>query len=198
MKNRIPKRRYTVDNLVYESFYVALRNSLIIAVAPVLLFLFLAAVEKYPMNDDFLQTIFMLTQTTFIISFFVNFLYYVYFIKLRKVYAVSITVLISCWLAFTIFCSDYADTLSNVHQALILICWFLLLALIILFNKVTAGRDHETRYDHESWLYRHELASSRSEEEEELDPEDLYTHRYVEDPDDRDDDEDEDDLSSRN
>ncbi len=187
------KRRYTSDTLVYESFYIALRNALVVALAPIGVFMFLAAVEDYPLNMPFLHTIWTMTEMAFIIGFFVNFLYYVYFIKISKIWSCLIILLVSCGLAFSILSDDLQNVMGNESQAIVVVGWFLLLAVIMLVNKFGMGPKSESQYETESWLYRHELASSTEEEEYE-DPEDKYTHRYVdpvlEDYDDEDDEED--------
>lgn len=193
----VKKPRYTSDTLIYESFYVALRNSLVVALAPVIVFLFLAAVEDYPMNLPFLRSIATVTEMAFIVSFFVNFLYYVYFIKVRKTVSCALVLFISCGLAFTIFLSDLKNMLSDEYQAVIVAIWFVLLAVIIIVNKMGRWPNDDSRYDQESWLYRHELAEGREDEDDEIDPEDKYTHSYIlEEPEDEYDDEEDEENES--
>lgn len=175
-------RRYNTDLLVYEAFYVALRNALIVALAPLGVFLFLAAVEEFRMTEGFLSTLVTMTEIAFAIAFFINFLYYVYFIKLRRLYACLLSVGISVGLAVAIFFSELQNILSNTQQAVIMVTWLFLLAIIMIVNKIGHGPDKETQYEHESWLYRHALAEAPPEEEERGDPEDRYMHRYVERP----------------
>jgi hypothetical protein len=189
---RPPKRRYTSDTLVYESFYIALRNALVVAFAPIMVFLFLAAVEDYPLNMPFLHTLWTMTEMAFIIGFFVNFLYYVYFIKISRIWSCIAILVISCGLAFIMFSDDLKNVMSDEFQAIVVVGWFLLLAVIMVVEKFGMGPKNENRYETESWLYRHELAASGDEEEDE-DPEDKYTHRYIDPvPEDYDDEDEED------
>lgn len=175
------KRRYNTDLLVYEAFYVSLRNALIVALAPLGVLLFLSAVEEFRMTEKFFSTLVTMTEIVFVIGFFINFLYYVYFIRIRRLYAFLLSIAISCGIAVLIFFSDLEKVLSDSEQAILLAAWFLLLAVIITVNKIGHWPDKDSRYENESWLYRHELAETRTEEKDH-DPEDGYMHRYVERP----------------
>lgn len=182
-KHQPSQRRYNTDLLVYEAFYVSLRNALIVGLVPFLVFLFLSAVEEFRMTEGFLSTIITMTEIAFVISFFINFLYYVYFIKVRRSYACSLSVLISVSIAFIIFFSDLKNVLNNTQQSVIVICWFLLLGIIMIVNKNGNWPNKESQYENESWLYRHELAAAHAEKEQAvIDPEDQYMHKYVERP----------------
>jgi len=181
LKSRSPRRRYNTDLLVYEAFYVSLRNALIVALAPLGVFLFLSAVEEFRMTENFLSTIVTMTEIIFVLGFFINFLYYVYLIKIRRVYACLISVAVSLGIAVAIFFSEMEEVLSNTQQSVILISWFLLLAVIMIVNKIGSWPNKESQYENESWLYRHELAEAKHEERDH-DPEEGYLHRYVERP----------------
>lgn len=183
LKLTSPRRRYNTDLLVYEAFYVSLRNALIIALVPLGVFLFLSAVEEYPMTENFLSTLITMTEIAFAIGFFINFLYYVYFIKIRRLYACLLSVAISVGISAAIFFSELEKVLNNTQQTVILVCWFLLLAIIVIVNKIGRWPNNESQYEADSWLYRHALADApREKEEKEQDPEDRYMHRYVERP----------------
>jgi hypothetical protein len=179
------RRRYNTDLLIYEAFYVSLRNSLIVALAPLLVFGFLIAVEDYQKPERFISSVTTIMEIIFGLSFFINFLYYVYFIRLRKLYACLLTLLLSCAIVGAIFFTDLENAMSDAHQAIYVTSWFVLLAVIIIVNKIGHFPDKGGRYDHESWLYRHELANAK-EDEEESDHEAGYLHTYVELPDDED------------
>jgi len=181
LKTGSPRRRYNTDLLVYEAFYVSLRNALIVALAPFFVFIFLSAVEEFRMTENFFSTIVTMTEIAFVIGFFINFLYYVYFIKIRRLYACLMTVAISVGIAFAIFFSDFEKALNNMQQSIILICWFLLLAVIIIVNKIGNWPNKDSQYETESWLYRHALVDAPNEEKDH-DPEEGYLHRYVERP----------------
>lgn len=187
LKNKSPKRRYSTDLLVYEAFYVALRNALVVALVPFGVFLFLSAVEEFRMTENFLSTIITMTEIAFVIAFFINFLYYVYFIRVKRIYAFMLSIAISLCIAFLIFFSELENALSNIQQATILISWFLLMAIIMIANKMGSWPNNESRYENESWLYRHELAEAKHDEKDH-DPEEGYLHRYVERPADYDED----------
>ncbi|MDB5477598.1 MAG: hypothetical protein JWM96_93 [Alphaproteobacteria bacterium] len=180
---RKPKKRsrYNADRLLYEAFYVALRNSMIVSILPIGLFLFLCAIEDYDMNRGFMAGVLSVIQVVFIISFFINFFYYVFFIRLRKIYSYVLVLAISCGLTFAIFFSDYRDILGNPHQALIVSVWFVLLGVIIIVNRTGDWPgDKETKYEKDTWLYRHALAANPQDDEEDTeDPEDRYNHKYV-------------------
>jgi hypothetical protein len=178
MFKKLP-RRYNTDLLIYEAFYVSLRNSLIVALAPLAVFGFLIAIENYPKPEKFWSTVTTMMEIVFMFGFFINFLYYVYFIRLRKLYAFLLMVVLSCGIVAAIFFTDLEDVLSDAHQAVIVTSWFALLAVIFVVNKIGHFPDKESRYDHESWLYRHELAETHDEEEE-ADHEDGYLHTYIE------------------
>jgi hypothetical protein len=175
-------RRYSSDMLIYEAFYVSLRNALVVALVPLAVFALLIAIEDYPRPEKFISTTATMMEIAFAISFFVNFLYYVYFIRLRRFYACLVTVILSCVIVFAIFFSELKNTLTDTHQTIIVASWFVLLGVIIIVNKIGHFPDRESRYDHESWLYRHELADGKEEEIDTSDPEDKYMHRYIEDP----------------
>ena len=181
MPRNTPRRRYTADNLVYEAFYVALRNSLIVAFTPVAVFIFMAAVLNYSMPESLMDSIVGLVEIIFVLSFFINFLYYVFFIRIRRIYSAIFTVLASCGLAFLIFFSQYKDIVTTEHEAIIFGCWFLLLATILIVNKFGFWSEvGDDRYDQESWLYKHELAKGQNiDDEPELDPEARYRHKYI-------------------
>lgn len=182
LKKDPARRRYTSELLIYEAFYVSLRNALFVGLGPLFVFLFLAAVEDFRMTDGFLSTIITITEITFVIAFFINFLYYVYFIKLRKVISFLLTLVASIAITGAIFFSDLKDTLPDTHQAIILTSWFLLLAVIMIVNKIGNWPNKESGYETESWLYRHALADAPPEKEDKSEPEDRYMHRYVERP----------------
>lgn len=176
------QRRYTSDNLIYEAFYVALRNSLIVAVVPMAIFILLSAIENYSMTGIVLESVTTLVEVIFILSFFINFLYYVYFIRFKRIYALTLTLVVSCALAFMIFFSNYQTLIRHEHEALVFGCWFLLVAIILVVNKAGFKTEFEedSRYDEESWLYKHELADGKHDEIElEIDPEEKYSHKYI-------------------
>lgn len=173
-------RRYTHDTLLYESFYVSIVNSLIVALAPLGIFILTAAIEEFPMNKVFWLSTFTVTQMVFIISFFVNFLYYAYFVRARKMFNYLLALVTTCSLAFMVFFSEYGLLFSNEHNITIVASWFVLLAMILIGHRTGWLGIGEQKYENETWLYKHQVAEDGGDDAGDIpDPVEQYTHKYI-------------------
>ena len=174
-----PRRRYTHDTLLYESFYLSIVNSLIVALAPLGIFIFCAAVEDYPMNKAFWLSTFSMTQMVFIVSFFVNFLYYIYFIRARKLFNYALAVVVSCSVAFVFILGTYSSVMGDEHNFTIIISWFVLLGMILLGHKTGWLGNKDAKYERESWLYRYEMLESDEDGYEKADLAKDYIREHI-------------------
>jgi hypothetical protein len=174
------KRRYTRDHLIYESFYVSIVNALVVSLAPLGIFVMLAAIENYAMNKAFWLSTFSMTQFIFIIAFFINFFYYAFFIRARKFFTYSLAIVLSALLGMMTFLSDIGAAITDIHQAAIIVSWFTLLVMMLVANRIGL-RDHQVgKYDHQSWLLKHELAENgEAVDDDDHDLAGDYVHRYI-------------------
>ncbi len=175
-------RRYTHDNLIYESFYKAIFNSLFVALAPALVFLIGVIVDDTPLTFIGLAPFLGLTHLVFMVSFFVNFFYYVYFVRRRqRLLSYFAAVAVTAGGGFVLFSDTFNGMFSNTGNAVIMMTWFLILVMLMIAHRIGAfDKGRETRYEEESWLYRHTLARAGGVEETEISIEDVYTpHRYI-------------------
>jgi hypothetical protein len=178
-------RRYTHDNLVYESFYTAIFNSLFVALAPALVFLICAIADNIPVTFDGLSSFLGLTHLVFMVSFFVNFLYYVYFVrKHHRLLSYFAAVVITAGGGFFLFSDEYGAMFSETANAVIVMTWFLILVMLMIAHRIGAfsDGDRDARYEEESWLYKHTLARAggTADDAGEVSIEDVYTpHKYI-------------------
>ena len=176
-------RRYTNDNLIYESFYAAIFNSLFVALAPTLVFLIGAMMDDRPFHPAGLMPFLGLTHLVFMASFFVNFFYYIYFVRRRhRLLSYFAAVAITAGGGFLLFSDQFGRMFSNTGNAVIMMTWFLILIMLMIAHRIgTFSRDKaDTRYEEESWLYKHTLARAGGVEETEVSIADVYTpHKYI-------------------
>jgi magnesium-transporting ATPase (P-type) len=172
-------RRYTHDTLLYESFYVSIINSLFVALAPLGIFIFLAAVEDYPMNKGFWLSTLSMAQMIFAVSFFVNFFYYVYFIRARKLFNYLLAVIVSCSIIFALYYGDYQDLLNDEYNGVVLLSWFSLLVMILIGHKTGWLGNKDAKYERESWMYRHDMLDGEEDGYEKADLAKDYIRDHV-------------------